>query len=419
MKKLGFLLIIILAIIFSACPPLLEDDTGSTSSGDVMSFDEQFELDVYKWFEILDKIAKEGKFVSLDLSKATYKDGNTGGGLIKLEPGDPLNPFSISPVAFDPFPASASGKDLIVSIILPNTAQMIRGAKQDVELLDITDEKTADAKKYAAFRSFTNLRSVKGDNVTYIGNFAFADCTALTEVNFPRVSNTNSFIDIGKYSFMGCTSLKEIKFNLAEFIGECAFKGCTSLSKIDFPKVTRIEKNAFEGCKSLVNVFFEEAYKIEDEAFKNCTGLKKAEFNVASLRGGAVDPRTFLPPLVNPDFELPVYDDFMLFYPSAFTGCKALGVLNIKNAWNVYFAKDVLANTGSAIEIYLFDEPSDGTTSYGHPQNANFLGSGATVTVKKINIFTPESNGKVSNNLRADIKSIYDKITLDVNVNKR
>jgi hypothetical protein len=426
MKKLGFLFIILsLTIIFSACPPLLEDNVGG-SYGDVLTFDKPFDLDVYKWFEILDKIAKDGKFVTLDLSKATLKDDNKGGGLVMLEDSDPFNPLHspLTAIAFDPFPASSSGKDFIISIILPDAAQIIKGAKQDIEITGNNEEKIEDAKKYSAFRSFSRLRSVTANNVTYIGNFAFADCKALTEVNFPRVSKTGSLADIGKYAFLGCAGIKEIKFNLAAVIGEYAFKDCTSLSKIDFPEVSTIENNAFEGCKSLVNVFFENAVKIYDEAFKACIGLKKAEFNAAPTSpGNSIDPT-----LPDPDAPVPDYshiDDSVIFYPSVFNGCKALEVLNVRNAWNVYFAKDVLANTGSVIDIYLFDEPGTGTTSYGHLQNAKFLGDGVTNTIKEINIFAPVNNGKIQENYSTPtnssiakyIRSTYTNI--DVNINKR
>jgi hypothetical protein len=438
MKKPGFLLIILsLTIIFSACPPLLEDYEGG-SDGDVISFEKPFELDVYKWFEILDKIAKDGKFVTLDLSKATLKDDNKGGGLVKLEDFDPYNPFSVlsSPltaIAFDPFPASSSGKDFIISIILPDSAQIIKGAKLVSDITDIgnNEEKIEDAKKYSAFRSFSNLRSVKANNVTYIGNFTFADCKALTEVYFPRVSDTESFADIGKYAFLGCTGIKEIKFNLAAVIGEYAFKGCTSLSKIDFPEVNTIEKNAFEGCASLVNVFFEKTVNIYNEAFKGCTGLKKAEFNAAPLSppGSIFDGDPDHPVLPDLDAAIPDFSDIepsVIFYPSVFNGCKALEVLNVRNAWNVQFGKDVLANTGSVIDIYLFDEPSTDLTSYGHLQNAKFLGDGATVTLKEINIYAPINNGKIQGNYSTfnDKSSIakYIRATytnIDVNINKR
>jgi len=418
MKRLSFLLIILsLSIIFGACPPLEEDDADSILSGTVVSFDEQFELDVYKWFEILDSIAKDRKYVSLDLSKGTYKEGNTTGGLIKVIVNDGTLITDAEYIAFDPFPAASSGKNYILSIILPTEAQMIRQAIEDDDINDDFNndaKKVEDAKKYSAFKSFSGLRSVQADNVTLIGNFAFADCTSLKEVNFPRVGHavlstelqdeantmdSGYFRDIGKYAFSGCTSLKEVKFNSAAVIGGYAFKGCTSLSKIDFPEAWTIENNAFEGCKNLVNVFFEKASKIGKEAFKDCTGLKKAEFNVKPNRftSGAPIP---LPVIDNLD-ELPVYDS-VIFYPSVFYGCKAFETLNVRRAWNVYFSKDVFAYTGSAVDIYLFDEPIGGGGSFGHPQNAMFLGEGAlAVTVKKVTFCVPADGAKIIGELSA------------------
>jgi len=438
MKKLGFLLIILsFSIIFGACPPLEEDDQDSVYAGNVISFNEPFELDVYKWFEILDKIAKERRYVSLDLSKGTYKEGNTSGGLIETTiKEDPI--FSEKYIAFDPFPATISGKNYILSIILPNEAQMINQATEDDKIISDKEEEIENTKKYSAFRAFPNLRSVKADNVTLIGNFAFADCTSLNEVIFPRVGHevsiaelsddNNSMIngyrrDIGKHAFMGCTNLKDVKFNSAAVIGEYAFNGCTSLSKIDFPEVWNIERNAFEGCESLVNVFFEKASKVGEEAFKNCSGLKKAEFNVNPDRFLPGDPDPIPLPVNTPLPATPItasYDS-VIFYPSVFNGCKALEILNVRRAWNVYFSKDVLANTGSAIEIYLFDKPSAGT-QYCHPQNARFLGEGATATLKKVTILVPTGGELIQENSASDniakfIRKFY--TSIDVNVNKR
>jgi len=437
MKKLSFLLVILsLAIIFSACPPLLEDYEGG-SSGDVITYDDK--LDCYKWFEILDKIAKDGKFVSLDLSKCTFVDGNLSGGLIKERaPSDPPDLlYPTLPVIFDPFSASASGKDFITSIILPEAAQIIKDAIT-VNTGDKLEEKTfiEKGKKYSAFRSFKNLRSVKADNVTYIGNFAFADCKALTEVNFPRVSHTvdkpdeykkediDIQSDISIYAFLGCEGLKEIKFNTVAVIGEYAFKDCTNLTKMDFPEAWKIKMNAFDGCKSLVNIFFEKATKIGENAFINCTGLKKAEFNVIPERDSAVVPPNLVSDPANTGFDF----DSVIFYPSAFNGCKALEVLNIRNAWNVYFCDNVLANTGSSIDIYLFDEPDLGlgnNTSFGHPQDAEFLGKDVNVSLKKVFIFTPVNNGKIQESFTISGNSSIAKFiratyaNIDVNINKR
>ena len=423
MKKLGFLLIILsLTVFFSACPKLLEDDEEGDPSGDVIVSDDT--LDSYKWLEILEKIAKEGKFVSLDLSKCSYDEKNELGGLIKSQ----INGEDY--IAFDPFPASSSGKNYILSITLPAISQVIINAEDDVNIDDdfnSNEKNIENAKKHSAFRYFKNLRSIKADNITFIGNFAFADCTALTEVVLPRVGHTvtsteiqdstSHTVDIGKYAFLGCTSLKRIKFNSAAAIGGYAFKGCTSLTDIDFPVTWMIENNVFEGCTSLVNVFFEKATKIGSEAFKNCINLEKAEFNAAPERfstGDPIDPPLeplpdTLPVPPAPVGE-PVYDS-MIFYHSVFIGCKALKIFNARRAWNVYFSEKVFADTSSSIEIYLFDEPTS-VKSFGHPQNTKFLGDGVNLTLREITIVIPTDgeiieNGTSSNSILKFIRKYY------------
>ncbi|MDR2943275.1 MAG: leucine-rich repeat domain-containing protein [Treponema sp.] len=419
MKKLGFLFIVLsFSIIFSACPPLEEDDLDGLYSGTIITFDEPFELDVYKWFEILDNIAKERKYVSLDLSKGTFKVGNTAGGLIEDTAGK---------IAFDPFPAASSGKNFIIKITLPVSTQVINQAVDDSDISAVPNEEfIEDTKKLSAFRSFTKLRSVKADNVTLIGNFAFAGCTELREVIFPRVghnvsdtetiddSKSSTYCrDIGKYAFLGCTELKEVKFNSAAVIAEYAFKDCTNLSKIDFPEVWIIERNAFESCESLVNVFFEKTSKIGEEAFKNCTGLKKAEFNVAP------EDRA---PVGSPLTGTPCDYDSVIFYTSAFNGCKAFEVLNVRRAWNVYFLDNVLANTGTSVKINLFDEPSGSGLSHGHPQNKKFLGDGITLSLKEVNILVPGDGYKIRESSPDNIANYiwinYTNPIVKINVNR-
>jgi len=112
-----------------------------------------------------------------------------------------------------------------------------------------------------------------------------------------------------------------------------------------------------------------------------------------------------------------------------FNGCKALEVLNVRNAWNVSFYENVLANIGSAIDIYLFDEPDQGAlnTSFGHPlKNVEFLGKNVTVTLKKIYFFAPVNDGKIQESYTTDsgdssiakyIRSNY--ANIDVYINKR
>lgn len=69
-------------------------------------------------------------------------------------------------------------------------------------------------------------------------NYAFADCTALTEVDFSLATS----VDLtGQYAFSGDTALQKITFGASTTrIGTYTFSGCTALKLIDFRLATSI-----------------------------------------------------------------------------------------------------------------------------------------------------------------------------------
>ena len=87
--------------------------------------------------------------------------------------------------------------------------------------------------------------------VKVIGDWAFADCEFLANINIP-----NSVTTIGKLTFDGCESLTSINIpNSVTTIGDSAFYGCTSLTSINIPNsVTTIGESAFGSCNSLINI---------------------------------------------------------------------------------------------------------------------------------------------------------------------
>ena len=90
-------------------------------------------------------------------------------------------------------------------------------------------------------------------SVTSIGEYAFADCTGLTEVTIQ-----NSVTSIGKGAFYQCSGLTEVTIpNSVTSIGEEAFYGCTGLTEVTIPNsVTSIGYQAFYGCTGLSTVNF-------------------------------------------------------------------------------------------------------------------------------------------------------------------
>jgi len=370
------------------------------------------------WRIILKAIETAQKFVALDLSECT------------MELHGKKN--------FDPYVEIKSGEDKIISLTLPVVAADISGY---FEINKIT------------FNHFSNLEYIKGENIEHIGAGAFYDCVKLKKADFPVVNDITQsafygcknlleadfplitklegnvfsgcialetanlpnlefiFDDtfnncsslktanipkakyIGQRAFYNCKSLTEANFPLVETLGNNAFRNCESLTDVEFPYVKTINPRTFMDCKNLVTVSFAAAEKIGDEAFRNCVNLKTAAFL------GNPEQKTF-----SPNHPLDPWrqgkglftEDCFVIYDYAFYGCKSLEVLDIRNAWNIYFAGGCLADIGTHLDMYLFDD--DGTISYGHPPIDFFLGGGndkGPLTLISMKIYIPKSGSMV------------------------
>lgn len=91
------------------------------------------------------------------------------------------------------------------------------------------------------------------DDVTTIWDYAFYQCTKLTEVTFPASATI-----IGYSAFDFCTALATVTFEAGSqlaTIDDYAFDSCFSLSSITIPaSVTSIGERAFYDCSALVTV---------------------------------------------------------------------------------------------------------------------------------------------------------------------
>ena len=384
------LVLISIIIILNACPPLEEDPISNT----IIVTEE---LDQTKWMEILFDIHERGIPVNLDLSACTPVHVSD---VLRRshEDGEPWTPTTgvnewDDYVQFDPLPGFPYGKELIRTLILPKAATMIRNAT------DIYDTKPIlldDDKEKSAFRHFTNLRSITGENIRLIGTLAFFDCKSLEEANFSRA------VHIMQYAFYGCTSLKEAHFEVARDLHISSFENCTNLEKAIFPYAGVISERAFKNCGRLTEVNFDVATRVGDEAFRDCISLRYARFRANPDRTTGGHPlQPYLAYLASnpkpPKPPRPFVNDSVVFFNSAFRGCKFLEVLDVRYAWNVYFAGGALADIGEHLELFLFDDGGiPGGKSYGHPQTDMYLGDieesktdNGAVTLKSIIIWAP------------------------------
>ena len=117
----------------------------------------------------------------------------------------------------------------------------------------------------------TILSAEVSDGITSIGDNAFYNCRAMTQVYIP-----NSVTKIGKSSFYGCNVLEAVTLsdNIAS-IGWNAFNQCSALKSITLPvHLKSIEGQAFFMCSGLTSLEIpNEVTEIGEDAFGYCTGL--------------------------------------------------------------------------------------------------------------------------------------------------
>jgi hypothetical protein len=175
---------------------------------------------------IYDMLAGAGKYVTLDLSKS-----DVGGFEYDAE----------------------EGRKWVVRLILPDSLEEIEG---------ITSLRIAPV-----FDGFTHLKTVQAGGLLTVGNYAFANCVSLEEINLPRVTKIN----MG--AFYGCTGLKTVNLPESVTLDMFAFYGCTSLTAISLPKAAAIGNSMFYGCTALTTVNLPEAVTIGSDVFRSCTSL--------------------------------------------------------------------------------------------------------------------------------------------------
>lgn len=112
-----------------------------------------------------------------------------------------------------------------------------------------------------------------GDNVTTIGNYAFKDCTGLTKVTIGESVTT-----IGDKAFYGCTSLTNVTLTYEEGTTNSWFKklfnDCLGLNVNITSNITSIEDSMFSGCTSIASITLPNAVEtIGNYALYGCTGL--------------------------------------------------------------------------------------------------------------------------------------------------
>ncbi len=140
-----------------------------------------------------------------------------------------------------------------------------------------------DGLTYIGNYAVANCSSLAGDivipeGVTYIGNSAFLSDKLVTSITF--ASNEN-LLQIGEQAFSSCTGLTTMSIpDSVTTMGEEVLKDCTGLVSVNFPASMETTPVGYLwGCSAISNVSLPDSItKIGKSTFRNCTGLKSFDF---------------------------------------------------------------------------------------------------------------------------------------------
>lgn len=125
-------------------------------------------------------------------------------------------------------------------------------------------------KKY--LKNNNTLRKITIEKeIEKIGDYAFYECKALTEIIMP-----NTITEIGNYAFYECDKFEKIDFNNITKIGDHAFEKTSINSPAFSEKIKTIGENAFTACSEIEKVIMPSSIKkIGECCFSYCPNIKE------------------------------------------------------------------------------------------------------------------------------------------------
>jgi hypothetical protein len=285
------------------------------------------------WAAILQALGNAGKYVELDLSACAK--GEAGGAL------DPDGTFS-------PHRPAATGEPYIVSLSLPDTAAGI--AHSDWES--------------TAFGHFSSLKTISGDHIVTIGDYAFVNCIALETMSLPEAT------DIGGFAFYGCSALETVSLPEATDIGSFAFSNCTSLETVSLPAATTIGDHAFQDCSALETVSLPSTLTtIGSNPFPRCTNLSTIIVAAANpnykSEGGMLLNKAGTTLIAYPSASGNVsLQNVTTIGDNAFFGCTALETVSLPEATDIGGSAFFLCFALKTVSLPVATDIGDNAFSY-------------------------------------------------------
>ena len=138
---------------------------------------------------------------------------------------------------------------------------------------------TIESNSFDTTSNLTNLQL--SNNLTNIGDYAFIN-SGITNLNFNKIDN------IGNFAFQNCSNLTNVTFNnlcTIVTINNNTFKNCVNLQNITLcSSINSLNEYSFENCNNLQNINFHSNINfIGYECFKNCYSLTKVNLNNTNI----------------------------------------------------------------------------------------------------------------------------------------
>ena len=216
-------------------------------------------------------------------NNAIYKRESNGEYvLLKYATRSPQTSYSIIEGTYYIEDSAFKGAEQLRSVEFPSSLQRIGGSgfSNCTALESVVLSPSTTRIDSSAFASCTNLESVFISGVTFIGMYAFRDCTSLSDITLPYTLK-----ELGTLAFTNCTSLGSISipntkpYDNGGSVGGSWFADCKNLETVSFTSSfsqDSILPDTFSGCEKLTTITIPDSVTgIRDRAFMNCTSLEK------------------------------------------------------------------------------------------------------------------------------------------------
>ncbi len=201
-----------------------------------------------------------------------------------------------------------------------------------------------------------NLSSTVSMANRAVGDYSFANCTALKEVQM-----SSSIIKIGAYSFSGCVALDSINTENIVVIGDHAFSG-TAIENVELPSLYTLGASAFRGSMVKSVVLGNDLAAVGDYAFYACEMLE-----TVSLGSGVstIGVQAFCNCYSLSSINIP--DGVQSLGKQAFKNCQSLTAITIPESLTT-FGKEVFIGCEKLYEVVNLSTNvfTVGTTDFGY-----------------------------------------------------